>query len=542
MRFRPRHQLRSHSPNHGHNPNRNFQSRDPWNRLIRSQQLGRMRKMAQHKKVHKKEELNFQLCLPQSMAHVGEFLGYLRLKKPNFRRLTSQLNTMAYCGPACAVPSCASAPVVGFGSAGSKGLGCGLGYGGLGYGLGYGYGAGALAETSGSLGTLAGVIPSCINQIPPSEIVIQPPAVVVTIPGPILSASCDPVAVGGNTPCAPGGFGRFGGGYYGGRLGRYGYGSGALAGVTSSTINQIPSIKIVIQSPASIVTIFPLHQLEIKNPKQTQETWNNAAADLLKRAMKQYRGLKSHEFQREKEPRLEQFKGQEEHRERKAESPDLLQKAFQSKSSQSKTSRSSLIVPVTVKILFLRSTSPSVTTRDQNGVSTATLGIPSSEQPSAGGQGSSQDSRSRSSTRCVSSNGNRVTAGGEDGTRDGHNERRRLDHDLCRWDLVDGLWVDSSQGSQFSRTHASSEVTTCKATHASSRSTSRLHSKLWDGGTRWDDAGWRTESHCCNLQRRSRRSQVKPKEKEEKEEKTMNAHISIVYLISLLPVSRDKFS
>ncbi|KAL7978015.1 hypothetical protein Chor_005002 [Crotalus horridus] len=121
---------------------------------------------------------------------------------------------MPYCGPSCAVPSCASAPVVGFGSAGSKGLGCGLGYAGLGYGyglgyghgLGYGYGAGALAETSGSLGTLAGVIPSCINQVPPSEVTIQPPAVVVTIPGPILSASCDPVTVGGNTPCAPGGF------------------------------------------------------------------------------------------------------------------------------------------------------------------------------------------------------------------------------------------------------------------------------------------------------------------------------------------------
>ncbi|XP_029139458.1 chorion class A protein L11-like [Protobothrops mucrosquamatus] len=152
---------------------------------------------------------------------------------------------MAYCGPACAVPSCASAPVVGFGSAGSKGLGCGLGYGGyglgyggglgygwgqgwghgyggLGYGLGYGYGSGALVESSRSLGTLAGVIPSCINQIPASEVTIQPPAVVVTLPGPILSASCEPVAVGGNTPCAPGGFRRFGGGYYGGRLGRFG--------------------------------------------------------------------------------------------------------------------------------------------------------------------------------------------------------------------------------------------------------------------------------------------------------------------------------
>ncbi|KAG8146937.1 hypothetical protein E2320_014024, partial [Naja naja] len=147
-------------------------------------------------------------------------------------RLTSQLNTMAYCGPSCAVPSCASAPAVGFGSAGGRGLGWGLGYGGLGYGLGYGrglgygYGAGALAETSGSLGTLAGVIPSCINQIPASEVTIQPPSVVVTIPGPILSASCEPVAVGGNTPCAPGGIGGIGGfgaGYFGGRLGRLGH-------------------------------------------------------------------------------------------------------------------------------------------------------------------------------------------------------------------------------------------------------------------------------------------------------------------------------
>ncbi|XP_026575972.1 keratin-associated protein 21-1-like [Pseudonaja textilis] len=138
---------------------------------------------------------------------------------------------MGFRGPSCAVPSCASAPAVGFGSAGSKGLGWGLGYGlGYGHGLGYGYGAGALAESSGSLGTLAGVRPSCINQIPASEVTIQPPAVVVTLPGPILSASCEPVAVGGNTPCAPGGiggigsFGGFGhyGGFSGARLGRLG--------------------------------------------------------------------------------------------------------------------------------------------------------------------------------------------------------------------------------------------------------------------------------------------------------------------------------
>uniref|UniRef100_A0A8C6XS94 Uncharacterized protein n=1 Tax=Naja naja TaxID=35670 RepID=A0A8C6XS94_NAJNA len=89
---------------------------------------------------------------------------------------------------------------------------------------------GALAETSGSLGTLAGVNPQPINQIPPSEVTIQPPSVVVTIPGPILSASCEPVAVGGNTPCAPGGIGRLGAGYLGGRLGRLGSRGGIIYG------------------------------------------------------------------------------------------------------------------------------------------------------------------------------------------------------------------------------------------------------------------------------------------------------------------------
>ncbi|ETE57516.1 Claw keratin, partial [Ophiophagus hannah] len=198
---------------------------------------------------------------------------------------------MAYCGPSCAVPSCASAPAVGFGSAGARGLGWGLGYGGLGYGLGfglgfgrglgYGYGAGALAETSGSLGTLAGVIPQPINQIPASEVTIQPPSFVITVPGPILSASCEPVAVGGYTPCAPGGIGRLGASYLGGRLGRLGRrlggglqgGSmsglgggllgggvssgelGTLSGITPQAINQIPPAEIVIQPPSFIVTI-----------------------------------------------------------------------------------------------------------------------------------------------------------------------------------------------------------------------------------------------------------------------------------------------
>uniref|UniRef100_A0A670Z9B2 Keratin n=1 Tax=Pseudonaja textilis TaxID=8673 RepID=A0A670Z9B2_PSETE len=54
------------------------------------------------------------------------------------------------------------------------------------------------------------IVPSCINQIPASEVTIQPPPVVITLPGPILSASCEPVAVGGNTPCAAPGSGILG--------------------------------------------------------------------------------------------------------------------------------------------------------------------------------------------------------------------------------------------------------------------------------------------------------------------------------------------
>ncbi|XP_060550252.1 feather keratin isoform X2 [Pantherophis guttatus] len=123
---------------------------------------------------------------------------------------------MAFCGPSCAVPSCASAPTVGFGSAGLGGLAP----------RSLGLSPSPFGESSSSLGTLEGIIPSCINQIPASEVTIQPPAVVVTIPGPILSASCDPVAVGGYNPCAPGGFGQglptslLGGGLLGSRPGR----------------------------------------------------------------------------------------------------------------------------------------------------------------------------------------------------------------------------------------------------------------------------------------------------------------------------------
>nr|CAL49457.1 beta-keratin-like protein [Pantherophis guttatus] len=105
---------------------------------------------------------------------------------------------MALCGPSCAVPSCASIPTVGFGSAGLGALAP----------RGLGLSPFSLGESASGLGTLAGVAPSCINQVPASEVTIQPPAVIVTIPGPILSASCEPVAVGGNAPCAPGGFGQ----------------------------------------------------------------------------------------------------------------------------------------------------------------------------------------------------------------------------------------------------------------------------------------------------------------------------------------------
>ncbi|XP_070622160.1 beta-keratin-related protein-like [Erythrolamprus reginae] len=118
---------------------------------------------------------------------------------------------MAYCGPSCAVPSLASNPSVGFGSGGAGGLGYGI--------LPYNPAGLGLAESSGSLGTLAGINPSCVNQVPPSEVSIQPPSVVVTIPGPILSASCEPTVVGGNTPCAIGGSGIIGSDLYGNPLG-----------------------------------------------------------------------------------------------------------------------------------------------------------------------------------------------------------------------------------------------------------------------------------------------------------------------------------
>ncbi|ETE57515.1 Keratin, type II cytoskeletal 3, partial [Ophiophagus hannah] len=126
-----------------------------------------------------------------------------------------EIAAMALCPPTYVIPSCASTPQFGLGSAGAS---AGLGLGGRGLGGGLqggsisglqggsmgGLGGGLLGGgvSSGELGTLSGIVPQPINQIPPAEIVIQPPSFIVTIPGPILSASSDPVAIGGNTPCA----------------------------------------------------------------------------------------------------------------------------------------------------------------------------------------------------------------------------------------------------------------------------------------------------------------------------------------------------
>lgn len=137
----------------------------------------------------------------------------------------------AFCSPQFAVPFIAATPSIGFGSSGLGygGFGhaygsFGLGYHGADYGLGWAH-APAVAETSGSLGTLEGIQPSCINQIPSAEIVVQAPPVVMTIPGPILSATGKPVMVGGITPCAISGTGVAGIG-----LSKFGLGSRGLLG------------------------------------------------------------------------------------------------------------------------------------------------------------------------------------------------------------------------------------------------------------------------------------------------------------------------
>nr|XP_056709102.1 feather keratin B-4-like [Euleptes europaea] len=106
------------------------------------------------------------------------------------------------CMPSCAVPSCLPScgspcgyPVGGLSSLGS----CGGVYGG--------------AAPASSLGIVPGANIGCINQLPPSEVVIQPAPSVITVPGPILSASCDPLRVGGYSACggSPQGYSRLSG-------------------------------------------------------------------------------------------------------------------------------------------------------------------------------------------------------------------------------------------------------------------------------------------------------------------------------------------
>ncbi|KAK9391001.1 claw keratin-like [Crotalus adamanteus] len=131
---------------------------------------------------------------------------------------------MAFCPPSCVIPSCASVPQFGMGSAGASGGSFGgaspgglAGLGLCGRGLGGGLQEGSMGGlagghlgggvSSGELVTLAGINPQPINQISPAEVMIQPPPYVLTIPGAILSASFDPVTIGGNTPSAAPGSG-----------------------------------------------------------------------------------------------------------------------------------------------------------------------------------------------------------------------------------------------------------------------------------------------------------------------------------------------
>ncbi|KAJ7307269.1 hypothetical protein JRQ81_009268 [Phrynocephalus forsythii] len=102
------------------------------------------------------------------------------------------------CPPPCVTPYRRSSVPLGH-------CGIGGGPGVMGYGGGHSSGVSAA-----SLGILPGVIPSTINQIPPSEVTIQPTPVTVTIPGPIMVASPEPLRVGGYSPCAYGNHGSVG--------------------------------------------------------------------------------------------------------------------------------------------------------------------------------------------------------------------------------------------------------------------------------------------------------------------------------------------
>nr|CAX65554.1 beta-keratin [Pantherophis guttatus] len=98
------------------------------------------------------------------------------------------------CPPTCVIPTCVPAcsppvcyPVGGLGSLTSCGLGSGGG-----------------SASAASLGLAHGASVSCVNQTPPSEIVVQPPPFNIVVPGAVLAASCEPIRVGGYTACGGG--------------------------------------------------------------------------------------------------------------------------------------------------------------------------------------------------------------------------------------------------------------------------------------------------------------------------------------------------
>ncbi|KAL7978013.1 hypothetical protein Chor_005000 [Crotalus horridus] len=187
---------------------------------------------------------------------------------------------MSCCAPSCAVPICVPAssppvcyPVGGLGSLTSCGVGGTYGLGSAGSGG---------AVSAATLGMTSGASMSCVNQIPPSELLIQPAPVNVVIPGAILSSTCEPIRVGGYTACATGGpvstfaryirtlnpevhhqllsaspivsFENLGLGSAGGGLTAASL--GLAHGASVSCLNQIPPSEIVLQ-PAPINVIIP---------------------------------------------------------------------------------------------------------------------------------------------------------------------------------------------------------------------------------------------------------------------------------------------
>ncbi|KAK9390993.1 keratin-associated protein 9-1-like [Crotalus adamanteus] len=123
-------------------------------------------------------------------------------RKVFLSRLSSIFLKMSCCAPSCAVPICVPAssppvcyPVDGLGSLTSCGVGGTYGLDSAGSGG---------AVPAASLGMTSRSNVSCVNQIPPSEILIQPPPFNIVIPGAILAATSDLVRVGGYTACATG--------------------------------------------------------------------------------------------------------------------------------------------------------------------------------------------------------------------------------------------------------------------------------------------------------------------------------------------------